>query len=206
MGRRFILLPLSAAFLMLGCSTTSQPGGTGVTQSTGGQPVGESASPLETGPAGLPTPAPKPISLSGSGSKKTKPFVMFAPARVDLTFSGSGNFISQFTPVSGDALSSVSLSNTIGKTQLTTFVYDRDLNGTKVYANLIASSGEWTIKITPTVPSPATVPASFSGKWGLRTAPVHLSGNFTVTYTHAGRGNFIWGLEPRLRTSVPRTK
>jgi hypothetical protein len=51
---------------------------------------------------------------------------------VDLTFSGSGNFVSSLTPVDGDGLSGVSLSNTIGSTKLTTFVYEADLNGGKV--------------------------------------------------------------------------
>jgi hypothetical protein len=151
---------------------------------------------LDSGLTIPPEPAGKPISLSGSGSKKTKPFVMFTPARVDLTFSGSGNFITEFKPVGGDALSGVSLSNTIGRTKLTTYVYDPDLNGTKVYADLIASSGKWTIKITPIVLSPATAPVSFTDQWGLRTSTVHLSGDFTVTYSHRGGGNFIVELTP----------
>jgi hypothetical protein len=60
----------------------------------------------------------------------------------------------------------------------------------------VIGSGKWKIKITADVPDPKQVPASFSGEWGLNTAPVHLSGNYTVTYRHAGSGNFIASLEP----------
>lgn len=121
---------------------------------------------------------------------------MRAPARVDLTFSGSGNFISSIVPVGGDILSSVSLSNTIGSTRLRTYVYEADLDGVSSYADVIASSGSWTITITPGVPSPVSAPASFSGAWGLNTPLVRLSGDYTVTFSHAGGGNFIVQLVP----------
>jgi hypothetical protein len=121
---------------------------------------------------------------------------MRAPARVDLTFSGSGNFISRIGPVGGDILSSVGLSNTIGRTKLRTYVYEADLDGVRSYAEVIASPGSWTITITPGVPSPLSAPASFTGKWGLNTRLVRLSGDYTVTFSHAGSGNFIVHLLP----------
>jgi hypothetical protein len=147
-------------------------------------------------PTATPAPVPKPIVLTGSGSRKTKAFTMRAPARVDLTFSGSGNFISSIVPVGGDIFSGVSLSNTIGKTKLRTYVYEADLDGVRSYADVIASSGSWTITITAGVPSPVAAPASFSGKWGLNTQLVRLSGDYTVTFSHAGSGNFIVQLAP----------
>ena len=136
-----------------------------------------------------------PINLKGSGSRKTKPFTMHSPARVDLTYSGSGNFISSIEPVGGSVLDGVSLSNTIGKTKLTTYVYDTEIDGVKSYLDVLAGSGNWTAKITPGVPAPKTVPASFSGKWGLNTVPITLSGDFTVAFTHKGSGNFIVSLQ-----------
>jgi hypothetical protein len=134
------------------------------------------------------------ISLQGKGSRKTKPFTMFAPAQVNLKYNGSGNFISSIQPVGGTVLDAVGLSNTIGKTTLTTYVYETEVDGVKSYLDVLAGSGGWTVKITPDVPAPKSAPASFSGKWGLRTEPISLSGDFTVTFTHEGRGNFIASL------------
>jgi hypothetical protein len=125
----------------------------------------------------------------------TKPFTMRAPTQVDLAFSGSGNVISSIDPVGGGVLESARLSNTIGRTKLRTYVYDGELDGVRSYANVIAD-GAWTITIRPGVPSPLAAPASFSGKWGLNTRLVHLEGDFTVTYRHAGGGNFIVQLTP----------
>lgn len=150
----------------------------------------------EPTPAVTPVPAAKPIVVKGSGTRKSKPFPMVAPAQVDLTFNGSGNFISRITPVGGDIFSGEDLSNTIGNTKLRTYVYGDDLDGIRSYADVIASTGSWTITITPGVPDAVAAPASFSGKWGLRTRLVHLSGDYTVSFSHAGRGNFIVGLVP----------
>jgi hypothetical protein len=155
---------------------------------------------IEPTPAATPVatsaPAVKPIVLKGKGSRKTKPFTMVGPATVDLAFTGSGNFISSIAPVGGGVFDSVSLSNTIGKTKFRTYVYDEDLDGARSYADVIASSGSWTITITAGVPSAVPAPASFSGKWGLNTRLVHLEGDYTVTFNHAGSGNFIVQLVP----------
>ncbi len=155
------------------------------------EPVVTPAPPIVT-----PAPAAKPIVLKGSGTRKTKPFGMVSPATVDLSFTGSGNFISSIVPVGGTALDGVSLSNTIGKTKYRTYVYGDDLDGVRAYADVIASTGSWTITITPGVPGAVAAPTSFSGKWGLRTRLVQLSGDYTVNFSHAGSGNFIVELIP----------
>jgi hypothetical protein len=121
---------------------------------------------------------------------------MVGPATVDLAFTGSGNFISSITPVGGNVLDSVPLSNTIGRTKFRTYVYDADLDGVRSYIEVIASTGSWTITITPGAPSAVPAPASFSGKWGLNTRLVHLQGDYSVTYSHGGSGNFIVQLVP----------
>jgi hypothetical protein len=141
------------------------------------------------------SPPAKPIALKGTGSRKTKPFTMRTPARVDLAFTGSGNFISRIVPVGGEIIDGASLSNTIGRTKLRTYVYDSDLEGVRSYADVL-SDGAWTITITPGAPTPLPAPASFNGKWGESTRLVHLSGDYTVAFSHAGRGNFIVQLTP----------
>jgi len=85
---------------------------------------------------------------------------MRAPAQVDLTFSGSGNFISRIVPVDGDIFGGVSLSNTIGRTKLRTYVYGTELDDVRSYADVIGSSGSWTITIRAGVPNPLPAPAS----------------------------------------------
>lgn len=150
----------------------------------------------EPTPAVTLAPVAKPIVLKGSGTRKTKPFTMVSPATVDLTFTGSGNFISNITPVGGGVFDGVNLSNTIGRTKLRTFVYGDELDGVRSYADVLASTGSWTITITPGVPSAVSAPASFSGRWGLRTRLVELAGDYTVTFSHSGSGNFIVQLIP----------
>jgi hypothetical protein len=113
-----------------------------------------------------------------------------------MTYNGSGNFISSVVPVGGSVLDEVSLSNTVGKTNLRTHVYDTELNGQSSYLDVLGSSGKWSFTITPGVPAPMEAPAEFSGKWGLRTALVHLAGDYTVTFKHAGSANFIVELVP----------
>ncbi|MFL5676287.1 MAG: hypothetical protein ACJ77X_01475 [Chloroflexota bacterium] len=99
-------------------------------------------------------------------------------------------------PVGGGALDGVHLSNTIGKTKFRTYIYGDQLDGVSSYADVLASSGSWTITITPGAPAAKPAPASFTGKWGLNTTLVHLQGDYTVTFTHAGSGNFIVYLVP----------
>jgi hypothetical protein len=175
-------------------SATLEPAAT-ETPAAASPPADETPAPTPA-PTGAPTsaPTPAPISLKGSGSRNTKPFTMRAPARVDLTYSGSGNFIASIERVGGTVLDSVSLSNTIGKTKLRTYVYDLELDAVKSYVDVLAGTGSWTIKITPGVPSPLSAPASFSDKWGLNTRLISLSGDYTVMFSHAGSGNFIVSL------------
>lgn len=155
------------------------------------------ASPEATeSPTVSPASSESPISLSGKGSRKTKPFTMHAPARVDLTYSGSGNFITHIQPVGGSVIDAVGLSNTIGRTKLRTYVYELEIDGAKSYLDVLAGTGSWTIKITPGIPAPASAPATFDGKWGLRTDLLSLAGDYTVAFSHAGSGNFIVRLVP----------
>lgn len=195
------------ALVAAGCSDASTSNATSKPGSIGGQPSSTAgaaflggATPVAAATPGAevttnPTTAPKPIVLTGTTSKKTKPFTMVSPAKVELTFSGSGNFIVEIDPVGGDVFSGTSLSNTIGKTTLVTYVYDLELDGVQAYADVLGS-GKWSITISPGIPAAKEAPAQFSGKWGLRTSPVHLSGDYTVTYKHSGDGNFIAELVP----------
>jgi hypothetical protein len=204
-----LLLALVLVVLVSACSGTSEPSRQGGGQATGGSPT-EAPAAGSPGEEGSSEPSPEsseaaatdapqggePISLTGKGSRKTKPFVMASPAKVDLTFNGSGNFISRIVPVGGSALDGISLSNTIGKVKLTTYVYEADLDGVRSYVDTIATTGTWTVRITPGSPAATNAPATFKGKWGLRTSPVTLSGDYTVTFSHRGSGNFIVYLVP----------
>lgn len=136
-------------------------------------------------PAPTPKPA-KPVTFKGSGSKKTKPFQMASPAKIDLTHAGSGNFIVVIYDTDGNVPIEF-ITNDIGKLKVTTWTYSAE---GKVYFDVLAS-GKWTIAVTQMSPTVKQVPVEFGAKIGLTTVPFAFEGDVTVTYTHSGSGNFI---------------
>jgi len=144
-------------------------------------------------PAATAKPTSGPIfTYKGSSTRKSKAFTISLPARIDYTFSGSGNFIAsiEMTDNSGSV---GQIANIIGSAKATTWMYGDGLSG-RVYVDVIAD-GSWTIKVTSNTSATAKkLPVSFSGKWGLTTVPFRASGDVVLKYTHRGSGNFIVGV------------
>lgn len=141
-------------------------------------------------PTTVPTAAPTlPFTYKASGSHKSKAFTISLPARIDYTFSGAGNFIASIESTDGSG-SVGEIANIIGSYKATTWVYGDGASG-RVYLDVVAN-GSYTIKVTSdAAPAVKHLPASYSGRWGVMTAPFAASGDVTIQYSHKGSGNFI---------------
>jgi len=143
-----------------------------------------------TEPTAVPSVAASPpFTYKASGSHKSRAFTITLPARIDYTFSGSGNFIASIE--STDASGSVGeIANVTGSYTATTWVYG-DGATRRVYLDVVAN-GSYTIKVTSdATPAVKDLPASYGGSRGVVTAPFAGSGDVTIQYTHQGSGNFI---------------
>jgi hypothetical protein len=145
----------------------------------------------EPGRASQPPPAPaavpKPVAFSGSGTRKTKAFVMHSVARIDWSHTGTANFIVTLDDSSNNA--TAFLVNDIGRGKGTTFVYGGE-DGARLHFDVIAS-GRWTLKVSFATPQAAALPRQYKGTTSMTTSPFRAQGDATVALAHRGSGNFI---------------
>jgi hypothetical protein len=167
--------------------------------STAGVPSATDTAAASDDPTDEPTAAPPtaaptsvataPFTYKASGTHKSSPFTIALPARIDYTFSGSGDFIASVESTDGSG-SVGEIANITGADTATTWVYG-DGERARVYLDVIAN-GSYTIKVTSAAtPAVQDLPASYSGASGRTTAPFSASGDVTIRYSHTGGGNFL---------------
>jgi hypothetical protein len=186
-----------AAVLVAACSTTTgdatpTPSHAVFFLATPTTETGDGATPATSlqPPAATAIPAPGSVfTFKGSGTRKSKAFSFAAPAKVEYSFSGSGNFIVDLDTAEGsDYLATI--ANLIGSYKATTWIYG---DGTPVRAYLdVIANGSYTIKVSSNAQPPvASLPHKFTGRWNLATSAFSASGDVTIAFSHKGSGNFI---------------
>jgi hypothetical protein len=187
-----IVVVVTLVVLLAMCTTAAlSPSGNQSTKATPTPtepPPGTTPAPTVAATPPLQLQAAPPVSFDGATNKKTTPFALGSPLKVDYTFNGDGNFIVQLTGTDGTPVASI--ANRIGPGKATTWVYGAS---GQAYFDVLAN-GPWTVKATAVVPAIAKLPLNLSGDSNVVTAPFRSTGTLTVKWVFNGSGNFIVGL------------